>query len=258
MACMAIASWSPQSQRSDPSISPVKHCEWIRSSGTPAVGSPMTIASAVSTRCVPFETSRSYPMASNMPHLVGMRVDATRHSVPVCTALIVCAVIAGMALRGALLCFRNGATRPQAVDFIRAEAELLENFLVVLAEVGRAAGGLLCDVVHLNRTADRRGELAAGPFERNDDVIRPQLWIIDHLLRSTHGAEGDVDAIEDLVPMRHRLRAEDLVEDGGELRHVGHQLRRIGKARVGQEIRAADRFRHGRQLVRRDDEHEPG
>src|SRR5712672_1269192 len=138
-------------------------------------------------------------MASNMPHLVGMRADAMRHSVPVCTAFIVCAVIAGMALRRALLCFRNGATRPQAVDFIRAEAELLENFLVVLAEVGRAACGLLCDAMHLYRAADRRGELAAGAFERNDDVIRPQLWITHDLFRPAHGAEGDVDAVEDLV-----------------------------------------------------------
>ena len=43
-----------------------------------------------------------------------------------------------------------------------------------------------------------------------------------------------------------------------QLRHVREELRRIGEARVGQEVGATDRFRHGRQLVRRDDEHEPG
>src|SRR3954471_10780805 len=147
MACMAISSWSWQSQRSDPSTSPVKHCEWIRSNGTPSVGSPMTIASADSTRRVPFDTSRSYPMASNFPHLVGMRVAAMRQSSPVSAALIVFAIIPSFlavledlptSLRCAFLRFRHGAARAQAVDVARAEAQLLENLLVVLAKRGRA------------------------------------------------------------------------------------------------------------------------
>src|SRR6185312_4558758 len=82
--------------------------------------------------------------------------------------------------------------------------------------------------------------------------------IVDNLLRPLHDAERDMDAIEDLVPMRHRLCAEDFVEDDAKLRHVREELRRIGEARVGQEVGATDRFGYGRQLVRRDDEHEPG
>ena len=112
--------------------------------------------------------------------------------------------------------------------------------------------------MHLNRTADGRGQFAAGSFERNDDVIRSQLRIIDDFLRLTHGAEGDVNAIEDLVPMRHRLRAEDLIQNRGQLRHVRHQLRRIGEPRIRQEIGAANGFRHCRQFVRQDDENKPG
>src|SRR5215471_2511955 len=42
----------------------------------------MTSASAVSVFPPPFQTSRSKPMASNIPHLVGIRVDAIRHSAP--------------------------------------------------------------------------------------------------------------------------------------------------------------------------------
>src|SRR6185312_10193392 len=143
MACMAISSWSWQSQRSDPSTSPVKHCEWIRSNGIPWVRSPMTIASAVSTRRVPF-ASRSNPMALNMPHLVGMRIDAMRRSALLGAALIVFALVLGILvipdmvrhirLRRTLLCFRNGTARAQAVDVGRAEAQLLENLLIVLSK----------------------------------------------------------------------------------------------------------------------------
>src|SRR2546421_2968716 len=75
-------------QRSDPNTSPVKHCEWMRSNGAPSVGSPRTSASAVSTRWLSFETSRSNPMASNMPHLVGIRVETTRQSISACAAAL--------------------------------------------------------------------------------------------------------------------------------------------------------------------------
>src|SRR6266571_3404425 len=81
---MAISNWSPQSQRNEPSISPVRHCEWIRTSGTPFVTLPKTSASAVSTRRSPFEISRSNAMARNIPHLVGIRVLPTRRTVPAC------------------------------------------------------------------------------------------------------------------------------------------------------------------------------
>ena len=86
----------------------------------------------------------------------------------------------------------------------------------------------------------------------------PQLRIIDDFLRPAHGAERDMNAAEDLVPVRHRLRAEDVVENGGQLRHVLNQLGRIGESRIRQEIRTANCFRHGSQLVGRDDQNEPG
>src|ERR1700692_1147647 len=138
MAFMAISSWSWQSQRSDPSTSPVKHCEWMRSNGMPSVGSPMTIASAVSSRRVPFDTSRSKPMASNIPHLVGMRADAMRHSGPVCVGLTgIDSFLIAMAsefsrdrrapLCGTLLRLGSGAAHLQGDDLLRAEAQLLKD-----------------------------------------------------------------------------------------------------------------------------------
>ena len=56
--------------------------------------------------------------------------------------------------------------------------------------------------------------------------------IVDHLLRPAHGAERDVHAAEDLVPMPHRLCREHFVKNGGELSHIRHQLRRIGEAEL--------------------------
>src|SRR5262249_48500610 len=81
---MASSSCPPQSQRSEPNISPVTHCEWTRRSGTPWCRSPSASTSAVSAVRAPVNRSRSYPIASNTPHLVGKRVDAIRHSAPVC------------------------------------------------------------------------------------------------------------------------------------------------------------------------------
>src|SRR6201998_4036426 len=156
------------------------------------------------------------------------------------------------------ICFRNGTALMQTVDFGRTESELPENLLVVFSDLWGALRGHLGDAMHLKRAADRGRQLAAGTFERNDDVVRPELGIVDHLLWSSHRAKRHVNAVEHLVPMRHRRGTEDLVEDRRELRHIRHQLRRVGEPRIRQEIGSADRLRHGLQLVRRDDEDEPG
>src|ERR1700722_15069917 len=127
------------------------------------------------------------------------------------------------------LCLRNGTARTQTIDFGRAESELAENFLVVFANLWGALRGHLGDAMHLKRAADCGGQLAAGTFERNDDVVRPELGIVDHLLWSTHRSERHVNAVERVIPMRHRLGTEDLVEDRRELWHIRRQLRRIGE-----------------------------
>src|ERR1700733_1820666 len=115
----------------------------------------MTIASAVSTPGTQLVISRLNPRAWNMPHLVGMRAVATRQSIEVsgvafmyALAFQMCAATpelfgdtiprrSGVASLGrcrALLRFRNGAARAQAVDFGGGEPELLENFLVVFSK----------------------------------------------------------------------------------------------------------------------------
>src|SRR6266436_1383893 len=155
------------------------------------------------------------------------------------------------------LCFRNGTAGTQTIDFGRAKSQLPENLVVVFSNLRGACRGYLGDAMHLKRARDCGRQLAAGAIERNNDVVRPELGIVDHLLRSTHRSERHVDAVEHLVPMRHRLGTEDLVEDRRELRHICRQLRRIGETRIGQKIRAANGLGDGCQLVGRNDEDEP-
>jgi hypothetical protein len=48
-----------------------------------------------------------------------------------------------------------------------------------------------------------------------------------------------VEAAEDLIPMRHRLSTENFVKNGRQLRHVFHQLLRIRKPWICEEVLAA-------------------
>src|SRR5712671_3133028 len=155
------------------------------------------------------------------------------------------------------LCLWNGTAGTQTIDFGRAKSELPENLLVVFSNLRGALRGHLGDAMDLKRAGDGGRQLAAGTIERNDDVVRLELGILDHLLRPTHRSERHVNAIEHLVPMCHRLGTEDFVEDRRQLRHIRHQLRRIGEPRIGQKVRAADGPGDGCQLVGRDDKDEP-
>src|SRR5882757_6349900 len=90
---------------------------------------------------------------------------------------------------------RNRTARTQTIDFGRAESQLLENFLVVFSNLRRALGGHFGDAMHLKRARDGGRQLAAGALERNDDVVRPQLRIVDHLLRPAHSSERHMDSV---------------------------------------------------------------
>jgi hypothetical protein len=48
--------------------------------------------------------------------------------------------------------------------------------------------------VYLNGAANRRAQLAACAVKRNDNVVQPQLRILNDFQRPTHGAERDVNA----------------------------------------------------------------
>ena len=127
----------------------------------------------------------------------------------------------------------------------------------MFAELRGALRRHLGDAVHLHRAADRRGHLVAGTFERNDDVVRAQLRVVDDVVWPLHVPEGDVRLLEDLAPMRHRLAGKRFIEDAGQRRGVGRRLGRIAEAWIGQQIGPADRVRQRGQLVRRDQQHEP-
>src|SRR6266849_6247468 len=107
---------------------------------------------------------------------------------------------------------RDCAASTKTVDIASRETKFFQHLVVMLADSRRAPGRYLSNTVYLNRTADGRGQLLAGSFKRNDDVIRSQLRIINDFLRLTHGAERDLSAAEDFVPMRHWLRTKNLIE----------------------------------------------
>src|SRR5450755_489148 len=65
-----------QSQRSEPKTSPVKHCEWMRTSGEPECTSPITSATASSV-LAPFPATVAKPWIRNCPQRVGNSADAT-------------------------------------------------------------------------------------------------------------------------------------------------------------------------------------
>src|ERR1700678_2012215 len=101
--------------------------------------------------------------------------------------------------------FRNSTAFMQTIDFARAESELPENLLIVFSNFWGSLRGHLGNAMHLKRAADCGRQLAAGTVERNDDVVRLELGIIDHLLWTTHRSERHVNAVEYLVPMSHWL-----------------------------------------------------
>src|SRR6202000_1143338 len=164
--------------------------------------------------------------------------ESRRSSLPMCRFTL-CRMFPG---------FGNDAAFIQTIDFGYAESEVPENFVVVLSNVRGPPSGDLRDAMHLHRTADCGRQLAACTFERNDDVVRTELGIVDYLLRTTHCSERHVNAVEHRVPMRHRLGTKDPLEDLGELRHICRQLRRIGESRISQEIGAANHLCDGREL----------
>src|SRR5579862_2597446 len=139
---------------------------------------------------------------------------ASRHELPYAASSLSMRLLACLSSRSYI---RNDAGGPQPIDVACTESELIQDFLGVLANAGRAPSRLLGHAMDLDRTADRRGQFLAGAFERNDDVVRPQLRIVDDIQWIPHGTECHVDFAEHLIPMRHRLRGEDAFKNGGEL-----------------------------------------
>src|SRR5258708_1540423 len=155
----------------------------MRSNGAGTfVGSP-----SVTTRAaLPVAPPCTYPVALNSPHLVGSRVDAMRLSGAGVRILI--------RSRRTFRNFRNGAACAQAVDVGRVESQFLENLVVVLSDLRSTLCGYLGYTMHLNRAVDRRRQLAAGALQRDDNVVRPQLRVVNHLFGPAHGAERHVHA----------------------------------------------------------------
>src|SRR5439155_1093102 len=87
------------------------------------------------------------------------------------------------------------------------------------------SGRHLRNAGHANGATDRRGQIAAGALQRNDDVVLPQLRIFDDISRCLYAAERDAGLFEDFVPVGHRLCAERFVQNRSELCRIRSLLR---------------------------------
>src|ERR1700752_188661 len=120
----------------------------MRTSGAPDVGSPSMSATAVSIERSPSNSSRSKAIASNGPHLVGSRVETMRRTVPAC--------MMGLSSPGRFFgapVVMDSAAGAKCIDLLRVKAELLEDFFVVFADLGRSRRRHFRDTVNLQRTA---------------------------------------------------------------------------------------------------------
>src|SRR5439155_11612406 len=66
---------------------------------------------------------------------------------------------------------RDDAASAQALDFLSVEPELLENFVVMFAEIRGSLGRNLGHAMHLNRTTDRKLQVFSGALEWDDYVV---------------------------------------------------------------------------------------
>src|SRR5258706_2744441 len=82
--------------------------------------------------------------------------------------LPICLLLARLGVR-----LGDGAVDAQGLDRRGVETQLLEELVVVFTKLRGALRRDLRDTVHLNWTADRRGQASAGALQRNDDVVLP-------------------------------------------------------------------------------------
>ena len=100
---------------------------------------------------------------------------------------------------------RDDSACAQALNFVSLEPEFFENFVVMLAKLGRSPCRYFCDAMHLNRTTDCKFQVFSRAFERHYDVVRLELRILDHVLRIAYQTVGDVRLVQDFAPVPNRL-----------------------------------------------------
>ena len=76
---------------------------------------------------------------------------------------------------------RDGTARTQAIDLATGEPQLLQHIFIVLADFWSASCRHLRNAVHFQRITHRKLQVLAGPLQRHDDVVLPQLWIVGGL-----------------------------------------------------------------------------
>src|SRR5260370_29635577 len=134
---------------------------------------------------------------------------------------------------------RDRTIRTQAVDLVTSEAELFEDFVIVLTEFGGAAWRHFLGAMHCERAAYRELQMFAGAFERDDHVVRKQLRVGRYFMWAPDDAVGDVGLVESVTPAVQCLRSKDLIQYLGQCCRVRDTLRIVVASRIHQQFLAA-------------------
>src|SRR5262249_23081724 len=150
---------------------------------------------------------------------------------------------------GVFFCRRDSAARAEAVDLGRVKAEFLQDQVRVFAQARGDARGHLGGFLDRYRAVHRVLRRWAPVGDRDDDVVREQLWVFDDLFGDLNDAVRQAGGVETFLPVLQRLRGKDTIELGDQCGGVNASTLAIGKARVGRQIRAVDRFGKDRPVL---------
>ena len=117
--------------------------------------------------------------------------------------------------------FPESARCVQPFDGNVVEAEFFQDFVVVFADFRGPFSRDFDHAVYLNRAADCEIQIATRALDRDDDIVLPQLRVVDHFGGSTHDAIREVSLVEDFLPVRHRLCGESCVQNSREFTRIG-------------------------------------
>src|SRR5579864_3172518 len=107
------------------------------------------------------------------------------------------------------------ANRPfgaPAIDVVLIVAEVVQDFVGVLAELGRERPDRSGRLGKLDRNPDLLDLLAGGRLDLDDHVARADLRIVLELVQRQHPAYANIVFGQDLPPLIARFGLEDLGE----------------------------------------------
>src|SRR6266851_1559310 len=106
----------------------------------------------------------------------------------------------------------NRAFGAPALDIVLIVAEVGQDFVGMLAELGRERADRSGRLRELDRNSDLLDLLAVGRLDLDDHVARADLGVVLEFVERQHPAHADVVFGQHLPPLVARFRFEDLGE----------------------------------------------